>query len=189
MEVIYKNFSDKIKNLQVEETYEVLSENGDFYTILNKAGKEANYHKRLFEVVPVIPPEPIWGLGEVRSEGDRQYISVLRNGAEELELKCYGNATNISCGIYYIGDIQTIIADLGAIDIPYSRQVELLAEALQSIIRNIGVRFGIISVTRDVQDFIDLLKEHFGEVATTTPWRVNLNSGNEICVMVIERKD
>jgi len=194
MEVIYKNPSDRIKNLQVEKTYEVQSENGDWYTILNDAGKEANYHRRLFEVVPVVPPERIWSIGEIRltnlNEDHGNYnVPILLNEVEEGVLPLYLNSTNISCGIVYIGSIQTAIGILKSKDIPTSRKVELLAEALQRVLVYHNVRFGIISVTNAVEDFIELLKNHLGDRATTTPWKVNPNSGNEICVMVIEKED
>lgn len=194
MEVIYKNPSDRIKNLQVEKVYEVRSENGDWYAILNDAGKEANYHRKLFEVIPVPPPERIWSIGEIRltnQDGNHgnYNVPILLNEVEEGILPLYLNSVNISCGIVYIGSIQTAIDILESEDMPTSRKAELLAEALQSVLVRHNVRFGIISVTNAVEDFIELLKNHLGDRATTTPWKVNPNSGNEICVMVIEKED
>lgn len=186
--------------LTVDKVYEIIDEEGEFYTLINDANKAVSYSKALFKntpkektvkvapPVPVPPPVIITHLEDVNitvnENNDGVYLHIVINDTTTTTQSISIHGSNSSCGILEFNNVQgfttSIVDRFNGIQNKDFTLDELLTICFEKIFEDKGEDFTyLISIRNDYNNF-ETLSFVLTELSDASISKVNPNSGHSI---------
>jgi hypothetical protein len=190
--------NNKNYKLTVGKQYHT-EEDGEYVLLINDNGRRQRYHKELFQEVEVAAPEPEIVRTEAtcieslsfNDDGEVSYEEINGNlNTINIDI-LQSSSTDISCGVYQIYNINTLIDQIEEgvnteDDDLITLKQTIFKTTLENRINGINCAFVILSTNIDNQyeDYYNTLNE-MSEVRTES--KRNPNSGNQIVVWTIPK--
>lgn len=118
----------KTKNLTLGGNYDVLDQTDEKYKILNDGGNEAEYYKKLFDVVPEVEPAPREVLGTVyqgKDDNNLHTFQVTIDGVNHAQITILEiDSVAGSCGVTSYSGITELLETLNSTAEDIERDVE-----------------------------------------------------------------
>lgn len=185
--------------LTVGKVYEIIEEEGDFYTLINDANKAVSYSSALFKntpkekpvkvapPVPVPPPVVITHLEDVNitvNHNNNVYLHIVANNGTTVTSTISVSGSNSSCGIQEFNGVQAFTTSIAQCfngiqnkDFTFD---ELLTVCFEKIFEELGENMTYLISVRNDYDHFETLSLVLTALSDTSISKVNPNSGHQI---------